>query len=325
MTNTKYANGWIEGFDDTEPHIQKAAETLYSENKAAIAHIGSKEVLVAYPPGSHPFSFLGDTPQPRGYLTLALRDTLGPVNRLLRISEQNSYYHSAEVNNTVKSGHRESTLMIASGPRKPPRDFDVAQQSTGPPSTASPSLNVPDTALSRGLDSAMAQTQTNTSPVQNSHAQSLSSSNQVSTDTSDVLECFTPADSMNLDPHPTEALTPGHSRTESAAARVDLNKLFLNRFGITFEKLAAIGGTDKKAQRAKVFYVWYPEDSQVVKDEKDLITRFLRVHTRLLFSNSVNVDWERFTTMVNENNMHGVVLVCPPCLTSYCPNTTAVS
>ncbi|KAL4821576.1 hypothetical protein BDW67DRAFT_151074 [Aspergillus spinulosporus] len=310
MTNTKYANGWIEGYDDTEPHIQKAAEILFSENKAAIAHIGSREVLVAYPPGSPPFSFLGDTPQPRGYLTLALRDTLGPVNRLLRLSEQYSNYHSAGVNNTVKSGHRESTLINAPGPRKQPRDFDVAQQSTGQSSTASPTLNVRNTAFSPPLESAMAQTQTNISPVRNSHATSLNSSIQVLTDTSNVLECLTPADSMNLDPHPTQALTPGHSSsgTESAAARVDLNELFLNGFGITFEKLAAIGGTDKKSQRAKVFYVWYPEDSLVVKDEKDLITRFLRIHTRLLFSNSVNVDWERFTTMVNESNMHGVVL-----------------
>ncbi|CBF89670.1 putative Chromo domain protein Chp1p [Aspergillus nidulans FGSC A4] len=308
MTNTKYANGWIEGFDDTEPHIQKAAETLYSKHKAAIAHIGSKEVLVAYPPGSPPFSFLGDTHQPRGYLTLALRDTLGPVNRLLRISEQYSYNHSAEVNNTFKSGHRESTLTTAPGPRKPPRDFDVAQQSTGQSSTASPTLNVPDMAFSPASGSAMAQPQTNISPVRNSHAPSLSSSIQVSTNTSNVVDCSTPVDSMNLDPHPTQALTPGHNGTEPGAAQVDLNKLFSDGFGITFEKLAAIGGSDKKAQRAKVFYIWYPEDSKVVKDEKDLITRFLRIHTRLLFSNSVNVDWERFTTMVNENNMHGVVL-----------------
>ncbi|KAL4741054.1 hypothetical protein BDV11DRAFT_168606 [Aspergillus similis] len=321
MTNTKYTNGWIEGSDDTEPHIQKVAETLFRENKAAIAHIGSQEVLVAYPRGSPPFSFLGDTPQPRGYLTLALRDTLGPVNRLLRIIKQYSYYHSAEVNSTVKSGRRESTLT-APGAWKPSRDFDVAQQSTGQSSTASPTLVVPDTALSPALDSAMtqvplkppvlhpamAQTQTNISTVRNSHAPSLSSSIQISTNTSNVLERFAPADSMILDPHPARALTPGNSGTESATARVDLNKLFLNGFGITFEKLAAIGGTDKKAQRAKVFYVWYPEDSQVVKDEKDLITRFLKIYTRLLFSNSVSVDWERFTTMVNENNMHGVVL-----------------
>ncbi|KAL4748879.1 hypothetical protein BDW72DRAFT_179481 [Aspergillus terricola var. indicus] len=308
MTNTKYSNGWIEGFNDTEPHIQKAAETLFRENKAAIAHIGSQEVLVAYPPSSPPFSFLGDTPQPRGYITLALRNTLGPVNRLLRISEQHSYYHSAEVNITVKSGHRESTRMTAPGAWKPSRDFDVARQSTGQSSTASPTQAVPDTALSPALDAAMLQTQTNTSTVRNCQVPSLSSSIQVSTNRSSVLECFAPADSMILDPHPAQALTPGHSGTVSAAARVDLNKLFVDAFGITFEKLAAIGGTDKKAQRAKMFYVWYPEDSQVVKDEKDLITRFLKIHTRLLFSNSVSVDWERFTTMVNENNMHGVVL-----------------
>ncbi|KAL4999290.1 hypothetical protein BDV10DRAFT_56943 [Aspergillus recurvatus] len=324
MANNKYTNGWIEGFNDTEPHIRKAAETLWHENKAAIAHIDS-QVLVAYPPGSPSFSFLGDTPQPRGYLTLALRDTLGSVNRLLRISEEYSHHHSAEANNTVKSGHRESTLMTASGAGKPSRDFDIAQQTIGQSSAASPTLVVPDTALyaSATLDSALAelppkpppvlnpamvQVQTNLSTVRKSHRPSLSSSIRVVTNTSNARESHASAGPINLDAHPTQAPTPGHTGTESAAARVDLNKLFLNEFGITFDELATIGGTDKKAQRAKVFYVWYPEDSQVIKDEKELITKFLKIHTRLLFSNSVSVDWERFTTMVNENTMQGVVL-----------------
>ncbi|KAL5052143.1 hypothetical protein BDW71DRAFT_170259 [Aspergillus fruticulosus] len=310
MVNNKYANGWIEGFDDTEPHIREAAETLWHENKAAIAHIDSQEVLVAYPPGSPPFSFLGDTPQPRGYLTLALGDTLGSVNRLLRISEQYSYHHSAEVNNKVRSGYCESTLMTASGAGKPSRDFDIAQQTIEQSSAAPPTLVVPDTALyaSPIMDSAMAQVQTNLSTVRKSHAPSLGSSIRILTNISNVRECHASADPMNLDPHLTQAPTPGHTGTESAAAWVDLNKLFLKEFGITFEELATIGGTDKKAQWAKAFYVWYPGDSQVVKDEKELITRFLKSHTRLLFSSSVSVDWERFTTMVNESTMRGVVL-----------------
>ncbi|KAL6237187.1 hypothetical protein BDW75DRAFT_92725 [Aspergillus navahoensis] len=312
MANEKYANGWIEGFDDTEPHIRKAAETLWHENKAAIAHINSQEVLVAYPPGSPSFNFLGDTPQPKGYLTLALRGTLGSVSRLLRISEQYSYHHSAEVNKTVKPDHRESTVMTASGAGKPLRDFDIAQQTIEQLSAASPTL---DSAMAQlppkpppVLNPGMAQVQTNPSTVRKSHAPTSSSSVQVLTNTSDVREIGAPADLMNLDAHPTQAPTPGRTGTESAAARVDLNKLFLNEYGITFEELATIGGTDKKAQRAKVFYVWYPEDSQIVRDEKELLTRFLKIHTRLLFSNSVSVDWERFTTMVNENTMQGVVL-----------------
>ncbi|KAL4972570.1 hypothetical protein BDW66DRAFT_120518 [Aspergillus desertorum] len=324
MANNKYANGWIEGFDDTEPRIRKAAETLWHENKAAIAHVDSQEVLVAYPPGSPPFSFLGDTPQPRGYLTLALRDTLGSVNRLLKISGQYRYHHSAEVNNKVKSDRRELTLVTASGAGEPSHDFGIAEQFEQS-SAASPTRVVPDTALYASptlrssmaqlppkptpvLNPAMAQIQTSLSTVRKSHAPSLTSSMRVLTNKSNIRESHAPVDPMNLNAHSTQPPTPGHTGTESAAVWVDLNKLFLDEFSITFEKLATIGGTDKKTQRAKVFFVWYPEDSQVVKDEKDLLMRFLKIHTRLLFSNSVDVDWERFTTMVNENTMQGVVL-----------------
>jgi chromo domain-containing protein 1 len=113
---------------------------------------------------------------------------------------------------------------------------------------------------------------------------------------------------MNRAAHPTQAPAPDGSNLD---ATPDLDELLYSKFGISFKKLATISNTDKP-QRAEMFFVWFPGDSELVRNEKELILAFLRKHTSLLFSNSVDVDWERFVAMVKKNTMQGVVLVCFP-------------
>ncbi|KAL4907421.1 hypothetical protein BDW74DRAFT_189809 [Aspergillus multicolor] len=293
MSNKWLPNGWVEGFNDTEPLIRPVAEQLWKENKIAIAHINSQEILIAYPPGSPDFSSLGQTVQPRGYLSLALRSTIGPIHSL-RLIEQISYSRVTGANNAARTGHAESTMVAASDVRKTSRNFDVAQGSIGQPSTASPKLATPDTSTyvsSPTLNSPMSRFPVNISTTREMHAST---------------------ERMHLDNTPPQALPRGHIGSEPTEAKAgltkeELDKLFFKRFGITFKKLAFSNGTDKRNQN-KAFFVWYPNNPQAVKDEERQLTDFLKNHTVMCFNDSVAGDWEKFMKMVWENTYQGVVL-----------------
>ncbi|RDW70733.1 putative Chromo domain protein Chp1p [Aspergillus mulundensis] len=296
ISNKPFANGWIEGFDDTESLIRPVAEQLWKENKIAIAQINPNQVLLAYPPGSVHFSFPGETVPPRGYLFLALRNIFGPIHNL-RLNERISYPPLTEVNNALKNGHAELTMATVSSGQKASRNFNVAQGSIGQPSTASPKLTTPDTstyAQSPTLNSPIAQFPNNISTTREIHASTKRT---------------------HLDIRPTKALPQGRTgseftETKAELSKEELDKLFLTRFGITFEKLTFSNGTDKRNQ-TKVFYIWYPDDSQAVKDEEKQLTNFLGKHKQLWFTNSTNrldKGWEKFMNLVTGNTMHGVVL-----------------
>ncbi|KAL4782509.1 hypothetical protein BJX76DRAFT_332418 [Aspergillus varians] len=288
VPNTKIANGWVEGFNDTEPRIRNAAKSLWRENRVAIAYINSSrrnEVLLAYPPRSPNFSFLDAGPE-KGYLNLTLRNPLGPIDRL-RPSAKSNHPHLEEVNNTFKSAHVEPNIVSAPGVVKLSRSFDAAKENIGQFSTASPTLDSPDEHI---------------------HSPSFPSPIiRVPTDKPLVQRAIHPStEPMDLGARPTQASTPSNVGSNFGAA-LNLDELFSSEFGITFAKLATIGGTDKP-QRAEMVFVWFPEDSELIRAEKELMMAFLKNHTTLLYSNSVGVDWERFVTMVKKNTMQGVVL-----------------
>ncbi|KAL2815640.1 hypothetical protein BDW59DRAFT_15228 [Aspergillus cavernicola] len=271
MQNVKYANGWVEGFDDTEPKIRKAAETLWQRDLVAIARLNNdySDVLLAYPPHSPHFNFLDEAPHKpaNGYLNLTLRSNLGFMDRL-GSNARSIHSHLAEVNNTSKSGHFNSTRALVSSGVKPSGNFDVAQENT------------------RQIRSAQIPARTKNSALQ---------------ETSNLS-----TEPMDLDIPAPPAPAPGHT-TAGIDAAMDLDILFRDKFGITFEKLATLGGPEKK--RVYMFYVWFPDDADPVVKERDLVMRFLKKHTRLLYSNCVEVDWERFsTTCMEQPDMQGVVL-----------------
>lgn len=264
--------------------------SLWQANHVAIAHINHgrwDEILLAYPPGSPDFNFLDADASwsERGYLHLTLRGPLGPMARLN--SGAKIYPHLREMNNTSTGGN----LRPVNVPRgvKPSRSIGVAQENTKP-STSLPTLDLPDTSICTP------------------HSSSNSPTTSIVSSKSAVQKAIPSTESMNHNAGPTQAPAPDGSNLRTAP---DLDELLYSKFGISFKKLATISNTDKP-QRAEMFFVWFPDDSELVRNEKELILTFLKKHTSLLFSNSVDVDWERFVTMVKKNTMQGVVLVCFP-------------
>ncbi|KAL5336269.1 hypothetical protein BJX70DRAFT_373160 [Aspergillus crustosus] len=298
--NDKYSNGWVEGFDDTEPNIRQAAATLWQHNLIAIAEITSydrkkdilrEDVLLAYPPHSPDFAFLEDGPQPsgRGYLNLTFRSCLGPIG-WLRVKCENNQYNLTEVTNSVKSSHSESLNVITANNVKVHRSLDHSPKSIRQSPIASPTFEIFD----RGVF-APSPNQTRPDfqyPVDKPGMQRPSS---LSTEL------------MDLDTQPTRAQGP--DRTMSYAdTSLDLKGLFRASFDITFEALANINGSEKgKANRVETVYVWYPQDSELVRQEGKLLLEFLKQYTPLSFSNAHEGDWDKFFAACTK--MHGALFI----------------
>ncbi|RJE19657.1 Chromo domain protein [Aspergillus sclerotialis] len=83
--NIKFGNGWIEGFDDTEPKIYNLGEELKTKGLMAICYPDgdeSKLVLLAYSPDSSIFDFLGESRSTEpSFLTVAVRSPFTPVGQ----------------------------------------------------------------------------------------------------------------------------------------------------------------------------------------------------------------------------------------------------
>ncbi|KAL4929220.1 putative Chromo domain protein Chp1p [Aspergillus undulatus] len=344
MKNNKISNGWIEGFDDNEPEIRGAAERLWHRGQVAIARINDFEFLLAYPPRSPQFSFLDDNPHApeQGYLNLTLRGPLGSIDRLKSRTKQTSRYRPlAEVNNTVESGHSELSQVKPSSVAQPLRGFDVAQENIGQSSAFSstpdnsstanhaPSHHVysprtqiqpensiehqesPPSADPMDLDPRPSRIQSEKPMIR---PKSVSFADTMDLDvraTETAGKSIAHQDStlvaghMDLDARPTEATIPENVVPKPHTAPT-LDEHFSARYGITFEKLATITGT-QKPKRAEMFYVWFPEE---FRDEREWVMKFLKQHTpqAALYSNSDETDWDRFIFTVNKNIIHGAVL-----------------
>ncbi|KAL2852511.1 hypothetical protein BJY01DRAFT_91909 [Aspergillus pseudoustus] len=291
--NIKHANGWIEGFDDTEPKIHMIAETLQQDNLLTIAQINNRDgdVLLAYLPRSTVFGFLDATPgRPgQGYLRLALRSYLGPLDGLNRrptinrqqmtspgINSQSGYFKSMKVNRSVSAKQSD----------KP----NVAQENTNL-ALNSPTLQIQHSATLLP------------SPVVNKPgAHKLTPLEPRGTENIDQLM----SEPMNLSIKDAQVPSPGHAQAPSSA-EVSWDDEFSKRFDITFDDLATLGAA-VKGQKADMFYVWFPDNSEMVRRERDAIESFLKPHTGLLYSNRVEGDWEKFVATSKKANMPGAIL-----------------
>ncbi|KAL4960303.1 putative Chromo domain protein Chp1p [Aspergillus stella-maris] len=312
MPNNKISNGWIEGFDDNEPDIRRAAEVLWQRDQVAIARINSHEVLLAYPPRSPVFSFLDDDPYKveQGYLNLTLRGALRSIKRLRTAENAEANYYQPAIVSAVESGHPEPAGVNTADPL---RGFNVAQESAEQFSASTSTLDHPDTAVhatSSFVDSPKTLFASDESIV---HRTSPPSTDLMDVDNApsqrptnkDVLhqKKVLAADTMDLDKPPTQTSTPVDVGPKPDTV-LDLDEHFAIKLGFTFEKLSSINTPDKP-RRAELFYVWFPED---FKGERELVMMFLKKHTPALYSNSVDSDWDRFTFTVNKSMMQGAVL-----------------
>lgn len=88
--NEIYCNGWIEGFDDTEPLVHAIGENLREEGRMAICYLGDdSQVLLAYSPESPVSDLFGDCGcDGTTFLAITLRSALPPVRELNRPTRQ---------------------------------------------------------------------------------------------------------------------------------------------------------------------------------------------------------------------------------------------
>ncbi|KAL2812122.1 hypothetical protein BJX63DRAFT_397631 [Aspergillus granulosus] len=292
--NIKYSNGWVEGFDDTEPRIRTVADILQQNSLLAIAQINNREddALLAYLPRSAVFGFLDDTPSRpgRGYLRLALRSYLGPLDRLNRhltinhqqltnpgIRSQTGSLESIKTNRPITAKQSDKRSAAQENPRQlspNPLTFDVQHSTVSRPSPVS----------KKTVAHRLTQP---TSPI---------------TEDSDQLM----VESMDLSITSAQAPAFGHDEAPPHAG-TSWDDEFLKRFEITFDDLATLGAA-VKGQKADMFYVWFPDNSEMVGRERNAIESFLKLHTGLLYSNSVKGDWEKFVATSKKANMPGAIL-----------------
>jgi chromo domain-containing protein 1 len=113
---------------------------------------------------------------------------------------------------------------------------------------------------------------------------------------------------MDLDTQSPQApAQPDHAKAP-ANAMANWDDEFSKRFKITFDDLAKLGAA-VKGGKADMFYVWFPDDSEMVRRERDAMESFLKLHTGLLYSNRVEGDWEKFVATSRKANMPGAILV----------------
>lgn len=104
--------------------------------------------------------------------------------------------------------------------------------------------------------------------------------------------------SMNLQPaHPVEPMAKEDEKNTSlskcliaAHGAVDIESVFRDLFGITYDELSIVN-TIKKERAARAFYLHFPLE---VEDEFQLVLRFLKRYDMVAFSNRVEGDWEKF-------------------------------
>ncbi|KAJ0421976.1 hypothetical protein BJY00DRAFT_281526 [Aspergillus carlsbadensis] len=294
--NIKFSNGWVEGFDDTEPRIRTIAETLQQNSLLAIAEINNKtdDVLLAYLPRSPVFSFLDDTPggPGQGYLRLALRSYLGPLDRLNSRPIVNRPPLTSPVVSSP-TGYFESIKGNASISAKQLDTPDVAQGNTGQLPLDSPTLDVQHSASS---------VPTPVSIKPGGHDISTQLKPHIPEDSDQLI-----GEPMDLDTQCAQApQKPDHAEAPSNAM-ANWDDEFSKRFKISFDDLATLGAA-VKGQKADMFYVWFPDDSEMIRRERNAMESFLKLHTGLLYSNRVEGDWEKFVATSRKANMPGAIL-----------------
>ncbi|KAL3461126.1 hypothetical protein BJX64DRAFT_172200 [Aspergillus heterothallicus] len=293
--NIKYSNGWVEGFDDTEPRIRTMAETLHQNTSIAIAQINNtfNDILLAYLPGSISFRFLDDTPSrpgQRSYLRLALRSYLGPMDKLdqqPRIRRQ----QLASPDSTSQTGHFESMKMNRSISAKQSDQPDVSQDNVRKLLLDSPTIDVQHSAKS-------VPSPISTKPGAHTSSQLKSS---ISDNSAQLM-----SNPMELSDRSVQGPVISYLEAPSNT-KANWDNEFQKRFEITFEDLATLGAASK-GQKADMFYVWFPDNSEMVRKERDAIESFLKPHTGLLYSNRAEGDWEKFVATSKKASIPGAIL-----------------
>ncbi|KAF7588785.1 hypothetical protein BBP40_005216 [Aspergillus hancockii] len=291
----KPSNGWIEGFDNTEPNIFKFGEELRSKNLVAISLYEGRDVLLAYPPESLDFRFLNGSSKgpPDVFLYTVSRNMLGPIERLIFGNQKGQRGHRIETNTEAVNASGSNAFCANdkhSAWSRPKEDnchstIQGSNTSTGQEPRSDTSTVTKPTKESNSRDSMLISQKFSIEGVPMDIDQTAG--NSTTATTGDKMQPRTVAE------HPP-----------------DLDVIFQNRFGVTFEELATIA---EKGRLAGSFCVLFPPGSGGIQNECQqecqLLVEFLKSHSNdrykaIIYSNRTPEDWEKFTQARN-----GVTLI----------------
>ena len=281
-SNVRFSNGWVEGYDDTEPEVYKFGQKLRRGNLLAISYpedpTDTRNVLLAFSPFSEDFAFLHDnkTFPPDTFLHLSARNMLPRMENPSLMSRVSQPSIPALVVPVRKESPRRDHLASEELPTPIEQKMDQRQLGTAAIHPTHPSDE--DTPIDMGDD-------------------------QVHPDALHETE--------NQEPAPTAQPLVPHEPQELSVANFDMDAFFKNVFNMTFDVLAANNGPERGC--AQVFYLMCPPEDAVQK-ECEVLIQFLKKHRAVIFSNRLEEDWERFARTINR----GVVVVCY-ILISKCP------
>ncbi|RHZ72359.1 hypothetical protein CDV55_106049 [Aspergillus turcosus] len=142
--NQKYSNGWIEGFDDTEPSIYRIGEELRRNELVAILYPDpdstTENVLLAYSPKSSDFEFLNagraEFRSPADvFLNVAVRSPLREFDTITARRERKRLHAES---------HKPVPLALTNSPNVPSRARPTGVVATRPRSVGVPDVSTPE-------------------------------------------------------------------------------------------------------------------------------------------------------------------------------------
>ncbi|RHZ65679.1 putative Chromo domain protein Chp1p [Aspergillus thermomutatus] len=379
-SNQKYSNGWIEGFDDTEPSIYRIGEELRRNQLVAILYPDpdswNQTVLLAYSPKSSDFAFLdADFRSPAGvFLNVAVRSPLRWFDIITDWRERKQLHAEshkpiplAQTNSQDVPGRARPSCVVAAQPcsvkastpevMRPVNEISKLRVRIPADNRAMTPKALEASDVTTQLDATLDSGSTKTTSVtpkfstQLSGAQNLQPAPQNTPRESEHvnLAAQDPAQETDALLSTSQAPLPKHGSTQSAPeasptsseARtapeaepgfpfplkhdagmaqsitddvksppqstientVDLDALFKEQFSVTYDLLATVNDVEKPT-KAQVFYLMFPTESEVVRQEYELMHEFLKRHNAVTYSNRLPEDWERFARTIHK----GVVL-----------------
>lgn len=279
--NATYDNGWIEGYDDTEPDIYKTGELLRRAPYLAVSYPEKgtpRNVIVAYSPFSPEFSFLnqGREPSAETFIYLNIRGHLAHPEKSSLFARTSRPQIPAHVESPKPRGSLEQNTD--SLPDNSPLDTQNIESDQ-------------DSDSDKVGDAAEAKSHEHPVPVESRK------------ETQPPKAPEKPPEGNSAEETGSTAATEVSATTqELSVEHFDVNVFFRDVFKMPFDVLSAVNGAK---ENTNVFYLMCPGQDTTVQAEREVILEFLKKNESVIYSSRLEEDWERFVRTLSQ----GVVLV----------------
>lgn len=329
-------HGFILGFDDTNPSIDKVAEDLKSHNEMALFNLGEKSAMICYQRDLPDIQIFR-----RKQLSLKGSRSLEKDAQLLVtvVSETYNLQSLTRRDTALSSPTKRHSLPIHQGKQEKDNQDPKAINSDRPVLKIDP--KVVKESLSPNKKGPPTPSTRITSPPSGNALSAIATAsafnptgNITNLNNSDQSDPVAPIPQgnpplalshlssppilidrnipANNSPLPLDAQTKGAAEdvqmTDAGDSNeMNLDKFFLENYNITFNRLCTVRERTEVAH-ARTFYLWFPPEAE---PHRQLLTELLWKHRSSVFSNSTATDWKNFRQ--NERNMKcAAIIVGPP-------------